>query len=157
MVAQYLIASSCTSAWGLSSLMLGVSASIGMLRNTQDSGVSAHSGRDRVVGRFLLRDTPSCKCCTDTTYRTSGRADRLMDLTVTCGVCGGVVLTFYTMKNAGRCWLLVVQMITHYAVMLAPRREVPKTLAASTRRLVGGLIRWHCEFSISISSHYLQK
>lgn len=40
--------------------MLGVSASMGMLRNTEASGVSAQSGRLRVAGRFRLRVTPSC-------------------------------------------------------------------------------------------------
>lgn len=42
--------------------MLGVSASMGMLRKTEASGVSAQSGRLRVAGRLRLRVTPSCKC-----------------------------------------------------------------------------------------------
>lgn len=39
---------------------LGVSASMGMFRNTAASGASAQSGRLRVVGRARLRVTPSC-------------------------------------------------------------------------------------------------
>lgn len=39
---------------------LGVSASMGMLRNTAASGDNAQSGRLRVLGRARLRVTPSC-------------------------------------------------------------------------------------------------